>query len=131
MVSLSESNGNGNGSDNEKNNIHDSPDSVSDAGDDDHSSNAQSVRPAARPDGNGHDITGLHHHHSDDDDAGTDEEDEAGSEDEVDSDEDEEPALKYERLGGITHQLLQKDSASAITYANQRIVSSHLRHLGT
>ncbi|KAH9910297.1 uncharacterized protein B0H18DRAFT_1130398 [Fomitopsis serialis] len=40
---------------------------------------------------------------------------------EDDEDEDEEPALKYERLGGITHQLLQKDLASAIAYANQRI----------
>ena len=48
----------------------------------------------------------------------TDEEDE---EDE-DEDEDEEPALKYERLGGISHQLLQKDSASALAYANQHLV---------
>ena len=48
----------------------------------------------------------------------TDEEDE---EDE-DEDEDEEPALKYERLGGISYQLLQKDSASALAYANQHLV---------
>ncbi|KAI0940385.1 hypothetical protein AcV5_001504 [Taiwanofungus camphoratus] len=40
---------------------------------------------------------------------------EAGDED------DEEPALKYERLGGITHNLLLKDSASALAYANQRL----------
>lgn len=141
MPSLSESNGNGHGTDDEKNNITESPDSLSDAGDDDRSSDVEPVRPAARPDGLGHDITGLHHHdtHSDDDGAGTDEgEEEIGSGDEEDSEEDEdedeedeEPALKYERLGGITHQLLQKDSASAIAYANQRIVSYPLCRLCT
>ncbi|PIL28149.1 hypothetical protein GSI_09686 [Ganoderma sinense ZZ0214-1] len=46
--------------------------------------------------------------------------DEEDQEDE-DEDDDEEPALKYERLGGISHQLLQKDSASALAYANQRL----------
>ena len=52
------------------------------------------------------------------------EEDATDEEDEEDEDEedDEEPALKYERLGGISHQLLQKDSASALTYANQHLV---------
>ena len=49
------------------------------------------------------------------------EEDEDEGEDE--EEDDEEPALKYERLGGIAHQLLQKDSASSLAYANQRLVS--------
>lgn len=51
-----------------------------------------------------------------------DEEDEE-DEDEDEDEDDEEPALKYERLGGITHNLLQKDSASALAYSNQRFVS--------
>ncbi len=56
-------------------------------------------------------------------------EEESGAEDEDEEDEeeedddDDEPALKYERLGGIAHQLLLKDSASALAYANQRLVS--------
>ncbi|KAJ2966671.1 hypothetical protein NUW54_g13739 [Trametes sanguinea] len=41
--------------------------------------------------------------------------------DEDEDDEEEEPALKYERLGGIAHQFLQKDSASTLAYANQRL----------
>ena len=133
MASPLKSNGNGNGLDDEKDPIAESPDSMSNAGDSDSSSDAEPVKPAAHPDGNGHDITGLHQHvvHSGDEDAGTGEdEEESGSGDEDDSEEDEdeedeEPALKYERFGGITHQLLQKDSASAIAYANQRIVSCH------
>ncbi|RDX46971.1 vacuolar assembling protein VPS41 [Lentinus brumalis] len=54
-------------------------------------------------------------------------EEESGAEDEDEEDEeeedddDDEPALKYERLGGIAHQLLLKDSASALAYANQRL----------
>ena len=44
-------------------------------------------------------------------------------EDGDDDEDDEEPALKYERLGGSVHDLLQKDSASAITYAGKRLVS--------
>ncbi|TFY56330.1 hypothetical protein EVJ58_g7708 [Rhodofomes roseus] len=121
----------GNGLDDEKQLLADSPEDMSDPGDDDRSTtSAHSVKHDARPDGNGHSIAGLHHHdtHSDEDQAGTDGDgDETGSEDgdedsdEDEEDEDEEPALKYERLGGITHQLLQKDSASAIAYANQRI----------
>ena len=59
----------------------------------------------------------------DEDDEEEGEEDEDEGEDE---EEDEEPALKYERLGGIAHQLLQKDSASSLAYANQRLVSSVL-----
>lgn len=50
---------------------------------------------------------------------------ETGSEeddDEESEEEDEEPALKYERLGGSTNELLQKDSASALAYAKERIV---------
>ncbi|KAJ8501707.1 hypothetical protein ONZ51_g465 [Trametes cubensis] len=49
------------------------------------------------------------------------EEEEDGDEEDEDEDEDEEPALKYERLGGVAHQLLQKDSASMLAYANQRL----------
>ncbi|KAI1791727.1 vacuolar assembling protein VPS41 [Ganoderma leucocontextum] len=49
------------------------------------------------------------------------EEDVTDEEDEEDEDDDEEPALKYERLGGIAHQLLQKDSASTLAYANQHL----------
>ncbi|KZT70226.1 vacuolar protein sorting-associated protein 41 [Daedalea quercina L-15889] len=109
---------------------------MSDAGDEEHScGSAQSVKHDARPDENGHSsITGLHHHdaHSDedqvDDDETEEEEEESGSEDgedgsddDEDEDDDEEPALKYERLGGITHQLLQKDSASAMAHSNRRI----------
>lgn len=48
--------------------------------------------------------------------------DEGDEEDEDYEDEDEEPALKYERLGGSVHDLLQKDSASALAYAHQRLV---------
>ncbi|KAI0345145.1 hypothetical protein BDW22DRAFT_1001398 [Trametopsis cervina] len=40
---------------------------------------------------------------------------------EDEDDEDEEPTLKYERLNGPV-DLLQKDSASALTYANNRLV---------
>ncbi|CDO75230.1 hypothetical protein BN946_scf184895.g10 [Trametes cinnabarina] len=50
-----------------------------------------------------------------------DEEEEVDEDDDEGEDEDEEPALKYERLGGIAHQLLQKDSASMLAYANQRL----------
>lgn len=42
---------------------------------------------------------------------------------EEDEEEDDEPALKYERLGGVAHELFQKDSASALTYSNKRLVS--------
>ena len=56
---------------------------------------------------------------------GSDEEDEeTDEEEEDDEDDDEEPALKYERFGGIVPQLLQKDSASALAYSNQRLVSA-------
>ncbi|KAI0807975.1 vacuolar assembling protein VPS41 [Fomes fomentarius] len=48
-------------------------------------------------------------------------EDDAEEDEEDDEEDDEEPALKYERLGGIAHQLLQKDSASALAYSNQRL----------
>lgn len=43
---------------------------------------------------------------------------------EYDEEDDEEPALKYERLGGSIHDLLQKDSASALTYSRQHLVRS-------
>lgn len=48
-------------------------------------------------------------------------EDEDVDEDE-DEDADEEPALKYERFGGSVHDLLQKDSASALAYSQQQLV---------
>lgn len=51
----------------------------------------------------------------------TDEEDD----DESDNEDDEEPALKYGRLGGFVHDLLKKDSASAMTVANKHMVRSY------
>ena len=48
--------------------------------------------------------------------------DEEDDEDEDDEDEDEEPTLKYERLGGSVHDLLQKDSASALAYSQKKLV---------
>ncbi|TCD63875.1 Vacuolar protein sorting-associated protein 41 [Steccherinum ochraceum] len=51
--------------------------------------------------------------------SGEDREDE-DEEDEEDEDEDE-PALKYERFEGVLHDLLKKDSASAVSYANKRL----------
>ena len=53
------------------------------------------------------------------------EDDEEGEEDE-EEDDDDEPALKYERLGGSVHDLLQKDSASALAHSHQRLVCSLL-----
>ena len=50
-----------------------------------------------------------------------DDDEEEEEEDDEDEDDDE-PALKYERLGGSVHDLLQKDSASALGYAQQRLV---------
>lgn len=53
--------------------------------------------------------------------------DEDGSE-EYDSDEeeeeDEEPVLKYERMGGSTHELLGKDSASMLAVSTKFFVSA-------
>ena len=56
------------------------------------------------------------------DDYGEDEEEE---EDEEEDEDEDEPALKYERFGGVLHDLLQKDSASAVAYANKRLVCYH------
>lgn len=54
--------------------------------------------------------------------ADTDEDEEYDDDDdEYDEDDDEEPALKYERLGGSVHDLLTKDSASAVAYSHQRL----------
>lgn len=39
-----------------------------------------------------------------------------------DEDDDEEPTLKYDRLGGSVHDLLHKDSASALAYSNKKLV---------
>ncbi|OBZ70108.1 Vacuolar protein sorting-associated protein 41 [Grifola frondosa] len=94
-----------------------SPATMSEAGDE-HTSNTESEElgpnGSYEVDHEAEEALGEHH----------DEEDNSGSDtdgDEEDED-DEEPALKYERLGGITHNLLQKDSASALAYANQRLV---------
>ena len=65
------------------------------------------------------------HEHSGPEDAGEEElDDEYDEEDdaEYDVDDDEEPALKYERLGGMVHDLLVKDSASILAYSHQRLV---------
>lgn len=43
---------------------------------------------------------------------------------EGDGDADEEPALKYERLGGDVPQLLEKDTVSTIAVWQQHIVST-------
>lgn len=56
-----------------------------------------------------------------------DEDDEEDEDEEDDEDDDEEPALKYERLGGSTQDLLRKDSASAIAYSHERLVSAFIR----
>jgi hypothetical protein len=46
------------------------------------------------------------------------------AEDEVDDPEDdEEPALKYQRVGGTLDDLLKKDAASALSVANKLLVS--------
>lgn len=118
----------------------DSPDSMSDAGnvlDLDQSSTRHAANGASHEDGT---TDTVHTHpaivHVCDDfeteeteDASEQHEDseydeEEDEEDEEDEDEDEEPALKYERMGGIVHNLLQKDSASALAYSNQRFVRS-------
>ena len=72
---------------------------------------------------NGHDTDGAE---------GTDYDDDEDEDEEEEDEEDEEPALKYERLGGSVHDLLLKDSASALTSSHQRLVSVNaesLRHI--
>lgn len=49
-------------------------------------------------------------------------EDESGSEGEDEDEDDEEPALKYDLLGGSTASLLQKDSASALAVCSKFVV---------
>ena len=76
---------------------------------------------AAKSAGNGH------HAESEgtDDEEGEDEGDEYDDEDEDeddDEDEDVEPTLKYERFGGAFHDLLKKDSASALVVSNKFLV---------
>ena len=48
----------------------------------------------------------------------------SSDEDEDEEDEDEEPALKYERLGGSAQELLEKDTASALAVAVNKLVST-------
>ncbi|CAL1697418.1 unnamed protein product [Somion occarium] len=76
------------------------------------------------------DANGIEYEHEDDaqyaysegTDGVEDEEDNEGEdEDEEEEEEEEEPALKYERLGDVAHELLQKDSASTLTYSNKRL----------
>ena len=57
--------------------------------------------------------------HSEDDSEGSDD----GSND--DDDEEEEPALKYERLGGQAAALFAKDSASALAFDQDKLVRTH------
>lgn len=63
---------------------------------------------------NGDQVDGVEASASDEDDEDDDEEEE---------EEEEEPALKYERLGGSAHELLEKDSASALAVSSQLLVS--------
>ena len=51
-----------------------------------------------------------------------------GGEDE-DSDEDEEPALKYERIGGFLPEIFQRDSASALLMRGDTMVSELMMSL--
>ena len=44
-------------------------------------------------------------------------------EEEEEEEEEEEPALKYERMGGSTHELLERDSASSLAVSNKLFVS--------
>ncbi|EIN11015.1 vacuolar protein sorting-associated protein 41 [Punctularia strigosozonata HHB-11173 SS5] len=69
----------------------------------------------------GGDQTRVTQHPSDDEDLDEHSEDDDAEYEEDDEDEyeDEEPALKYERLGGPIHDLLQRDSASALAIANK------------
>jgi vacuolar protein sorting-associated protein 41 len=82
-------------------------------------------------------------HHGQTQEEASSESSEEDEDDEEESDEDdEEPALKYERMGGDAQTVLsKKDSASAITIANKRMVSplrwrqcrqtEHVQALGT
>lgn len=72
---------------------------------------------------NGYATHGMaHYHETDDYDDGEDGMGDDEDEEEEDEDEEEEPALKYERLGGPVHDLLHKDTASALAYSNKRLV---------
>src|ERR1700733_2588590 len=57
-------------------------------------------------------------------DSESEEEDESESEDEEEEEDDEEPALKYERIGGSIPDLLKKDSASALFITNKLMVKT-------
>jgi vacuolar protein sorting-associated protein 41 len=77
-------------------------------------------------------LSHIIHDHSDDNpehEEESDEEDE--EEDDEDEDEDEEPALKYERFGGSIHDLLQRDSASALAISNKLMVRVSIHLLTT
>ena len=59
-----------------------------------------------------------------DDDEEEEEDDEEEEEEEEEDEDDEEPSLKYERIGGSLPDLLKKDSGSAITVCNKKLVHS-------
>lgn len=57
------------------------------------------------------------------DESNEDDVDSEDTDDDSDDDEDEEPALKYEKLGGAAQELFTKDSASALTVSLRLMVS--------
>lgn len=57
------------------------------------------------------------------DESSEEDEDSEETDDDSDDDEDEEPALKYEKLGGAAQELFTKDSASALTVSLRLMVS--------
>ena len=70
------------------------------------------------------------HAFSGDDGEGEEEEEDGSEEDDEDEEdeegmEDEEPVLKYERPGGSTHELLERDSASSLVVSSKLFVSNH------
>lgn len=76
---------------------------------------------------NGHSNGDVVHHVAEEGSDGSqvedeDSEDDEEGEDDDDEDDDEEPTLKYDRLGGSVHDLLHKDSASALAYSNKKLV---------
>jgi hypothetical protein len=57
------------------------------------------------------------------DEGGVDEDEGEKSDEDSEEDDDEEPALKYERIGGELPDLLKKDSASALAISNNLLVN--------
>lgn len=110
--SVKDSNGHGEKREEEDEHEHivDSPGAMSEVEDDDvHGGNGEAPYETSSDD-------------DDDEEEESEDEDSEGLEDE-DSDDDEEPALKYERIGGSIPDLLKKDSASALAISNRVMVS--------